>query len=99
MTGPLDDDELGPVDVGLEPAGHLERRAGVELAPHEQRRHVDLGEQVAEVGRGHDPKLQRQRVWAHVCRDLLQERHDLRRRLTAEEPGQRRVEVLGRRLE
>ena len=58
-TGPLEvaqvacareDDERRVGDRLLELAGHLQRRARVELAPDEQRRHGDARQQVALIG-------------------------------------------------
>ncbi|XKF11474.1 hypothetical protein LL946_14025 [Knoellia locipacati] len=99
VPGALDDDQLGGGDLLGETVRHLEGRAGVGLTPDQQGRNGDPGQQLAEVGLGHDSELEGQRLGPHLARDGRHEVDDVLRRVAREEAGQGRVEVLCWRCE
>ena len=65
-------------------------------SPEEQGGNGDVGQQVAQVGFGHDGQLPPQGGGADVGGDGGEQRHELRRRIACEESGEGGVELPGR---
>ena len=99
MTATWDQDELGVWDLPLKMAGDAERRTFVELAPDQECRYLDAPQQIALIGLGHEAQLRFQGLAPNVAGDGLEQRHELSRRLSGEQPGKGRVELPGRRRE
>jgi len=83
----------------LEPTRHAERRTRVELAPDQQGRHGDVGQEVALVGLGHHEQLGPESLGPDGGGNLLEQGDELGRRVAGEHPGKRGIELLGRRCE
>ena len=97
MAGAGDHHELRVRDRPLELACDAERRARVQLAPDQQGRHGDAGQQVALVGLGHHEQLRPEALGADVGGHLLEQRDELGRRVAGEQPGQGGIELPGGR--
>ena len=87
VTGAGDDDELRVRDPLLELACDAERRARVGLSPDQQVRHGDVRQQIAVVGLGHHKQRGPHAVGAHGCGHLSEERQELGRRISRDQPG------------
>ena len=87
VTGARDDLELGVRDSVLELACDAERRARVRVAPHQQRRHGDAGQQIALVGLGHQRRLCLQARGTGRGGHLRQKVRELGRGLAGEQAG------------
>ena len=81
----------------LELARNAKRRAHVKLTPDQQGWGFDPGQQITLIGLGHQHQLRLQGLRTDIVVDRRKEGDELGRRVAGEQPGQRRVELAGRR--